>query len=610
MRMLLPAAVDDDVFVSSTVPEADATAWSAATTYAVGDKVMKGHRVYESLAAANLNKDPAFAPAWWLDLGPTNRWAMFDGTSATATEAASSITVVLDLPAVAELVMLELVADSVSITGTGVSLTLTVPAPTSPATSVTLRVPNLGFGGGNLTIAASGSGTVAIGALTVGNPVELGITQMGATVGIIDYSARKTDEYGNVTVVRRGYSRRVSARVAVAPADFDDVAAVLSSVRATPCIWDVSPRHQSLNVYGYYTEWSLDVSFPTLTYYTITIESLSLNNLSIASGGSVPAELDTLALFNFSGSTVVDEVTDNTAYGLDYTGQDWGSVYNGTPALTLVSSSLGGNRALATDTIGASVEWFEKTPVHLMSGKALSAPAGVQLGGSSIFPVTEYPEQVGFTSGGLAASARGYSFDFDRELSADGFTIECSLWLSGRAMGAASGNSASYFDGAVVVLRNPGTSQFRIFHLYAWNYVENVSGSPYREVWVGLEVIDPHGNVSKLTEAEITGAPGDLKHLCAQYNWTNETVDVYVGGSLIASEAIAQTTTAGDTNPDPANLRFGYAALVTHIDEFNPSSTIVGAITHRPYWDNLRVSRIVRHASGSYSPPTGAFALD
>jgi hypothetical protein len=610
MRMLLPTLVTDDILVSSSIAETDEPAWSGSTTYALGARVMKAHVIYESLAASNLNHDPATQPLWWTAIGPTNRWAMFDGTSATASEDASPITVVLDLPAVGEMVLLEIVADTVSLSGPGLSLTRSVPEPVLPATTSTLRISGLGFGGGELTITVSGTGTLSVGTLSVGNEVDLGVTQMGATVGMIDYSSRKTDEFGNITVTRRGYSRRVSARVAVPPEDFDDVAAILSSVRATPCVWNVSPRHEALNLFGYYTEWSLDVSYPTLTFYSITLESLSLANLSIGAGGSVAPELDTLALFNFTGSTVADEVPDNSAYGLSYVGQDWGTVYDGSPTLTLVSSTLGGNRALATNTIGASVAWDEKTPVHLMSGKATTAPAGVQVGTGGVYPVTEYPEQYGFSSGGLAASARGYSFDFDREVSADGFSIECSIWLSGRNMGASSGNSASYFDGAMAVLKNQTSGEYRIFHLYAWNYVENVAGSPYREVWVGLEVVDPHSGVAKLSEAEITASPGDLKHLCGQYNWANDTMDVYVDGSLIASEAIGQTTTAGDTNPDPADLRFGYGALVTHIDEFNPSSTIVGSITHRPYWDNFRVSRIVRRSGGTYSPPSGAFTLD
>lgn len=322
------------------------------------------------------------------------------------------------------------------------------------------------------------------------------------------------------------------------------------------------------------------------------------------------AAVDTLSLFNFNGSRIVDQVSSNTAYGLNYTGQTWGTVYNGSPTLTLSSSSLGSNRAMATDTVGPSVLWYEKTPVHLMSGKKATPPTGIQVGTSSIYPVTEYPEQFGFGAGALPASSRGYDFDFDRELSADGFTIECSTWLSGRERGQASGDSFTYWDGAIAVMRNPTSGQYRVFLLYVYYYVENTSGTTTRETYVGLEVIDPHSNVSRLSEAQITASPGDLKKLCAQYNWTAGTMEVFVDGTRVANNSIAQTSGAGDTNPDPADLRFGYAALVTHIDEFNPSRTTEGPITHRPYWDNFRVSRILRHSGASYTPATGPLPID
>ncbi len=44
-------------------------AWSNATTYYIGDFVTRGGNYYESLQNANLNKDPATEPTWWIAQG-------------------------------------------------------------------------------------------------------------------------------------------------------------------------------------------------------------------------------------------------------------------------------------------------------------------------------------------------------------------------------------------------------------------------------------------------------------------------------------------------------------------------------------------------------------
>jgi len=75
------------------------TAWSGATTYAAGDTVSSAayHRVYESLQAGNLNHAVPVPPetenSYWIDIGPTNKWAMLDLSRNTQTVIASPLTV-------------------------------------------------------------------------------------------------------------------------------------------------------------------------------------------------------------------------------------------------------------------------------------------------------------------------------------------------------------------------------------------------------------------------------------------------------------------------------------------------------------------------------------
>lgn len=98
LRLLRPASIDDAVLTSSNVPENDYPAWSASATYALGARVILSatHRIYESAANGNVGNDPTGSAGQWIDIGPTNRWAMFDEALGSQTERAGSIVVSLD----------------------------------------------------------------------------------------------------------------------------------------------------------------------------------------------------------------------------------------------------------------------------------------------------------------------------------------------------------------------------------------------------------------------------------------------------------------------------------------------------------------------------------
>ena len=96
MKLLRPVTITDAMLTSSTVPENDHPAWSAGTAYVTGNRVILAstHRRYEALAAST-GVNPATDPTKWLDLGPTNRWAMFDARVGTASTRAASLQAVL-----------------------------------------------------------------------------------------------------------------------------------------------------------------------------------------------------------------------------------------------------------------------------------------------------------------------------------------------------------------------------------------------------------------------------------------------------------------------------------------------------------------------------------
>jgi hypothetical protein len=148
LTIVRPVTIVDATLISSNVPETPPAAWNSGTTYAAGALVslfsgpsvaLTTATVYQSLQAGNLNKNPATQTAWWREVGgtykvydsvttyfegdrvidatahlvyeaaagstgvglddpatwllvgPTNKWAMFDASSTTTSEARRQI---------------------------------------------------------------------------------------------------------------------------------------------------------------------------------------------------------------------------------------------------------------------------------------------------------------------------------------------------------------------------------------------------------------------------------------------------------------------------------------------------------------------------------------
>lgn len=303
MKFIKPTPVAGDVFVSSTVPETDHAAWSGATTYELGGMCISTatHRIYESVQAGNLNHDPTTdtLSEWWLDIGPTNRWAMFDATVGTVTTATPGtgdavIEVVLQPGIVGSLALLDIQAATVRVQVVDGAETVFDHVYTMAdaadvfdgysyffepiARQTTLIVEDLPpYSAGVLTVTLTEPTTAECGTLVVGNAVRLGDTHYGASVSIVDYSRKAADDFGVVSVVERAYSKRIESECLVENARMDYITRVLAQVRATPCVWvfDNGIGYDSLIAYGYYRDWRIGIRYPLHSLCNMTIEGLT-----------------------------------------------------------------------------------------------------------------------------------------------------------------------------------------------------------------------------------------------------------------------------------------------------------------------------------------------
>ncbi len=283
--------------VYSNVPEDDYAAWASGTQYAIGDTVMQGHRNWEALTAST-GIDPltdTTAPPAWLDLGPTNRWAMFDESLGTRTERAGSIEVVaMTGKPVDAIALFGVSAGSIRVRAidpfAGIIFDETFyPVDTSGIADwhayffadlpvrediVITDIGATAFATVEVELTNSG-GAVGVGALVMGRLIQLGDTAYGTSVGITDYSRKERDDFGGWVVVERAYSKRVDFDVEIPFGRVSAVQRLLAQYRARPIVWIGEASIEATVVYGYFRDFEIVLSNPALCAATISVEGLT-----------------------------------------------------------------------------------------------------------------------------------------------------------------------------------------------------------------------------------------------------------------------------------------------------------------------------------------------
>jgi len=299
MSIIKPNYLTDAMLTSSTVPETDYAAWAAATNYTLGTRVMRAvsglHKNYENLIAGVNASTPETAPTRWLELGPTNRWAMFDSAVGTSTTIASNLTVVMRPGATGGLALLELIGRQVEITmktapgGTVIYSKIVVLDGTlissfydwfytdySQLGDVVLTDLPVHYVSNELTISITGSSAVSCGVCHFGEVIEVGQTQYGASVGIVDYSRKSVDAFGNYSITKRAFSKRSDLKLITPAGQFNRIFRSLASVRSTPCVYVGTEElgYEPLIVYGFYKDFSIDVAYASDHLCNLSIEGL------------------------------------------------------------------------------------------------------------------------------------------------------------------------------------------------------------------------------------------------------------------------------------------------------------------------------------------------
>jgi len=252
--------------------------WSSTSTYNQLDRVAYADRYWEAQQVTTAGEQPLFDQNYpWLQLGPANVNAMFDESPSSLTSGTSPLTVVVTPGAIDAAAFFSVTGTSLALTGVvGTSTTYSRTIDVAGISeAVALNIPaNASM---SLTISLTGTGTVSIGAAVFGTNNEIGTAQAGASAGIIDYSVKSTDDYGDTVLVQRGFAKTLSVEALIQNNQLNRVHRLISSLRATPTVWIASTATDYAApgiVYGYYRDFSLDVRYPTYSVCSFEIEGL------------------------------------------------------------------------------------------------------------------------------------------------------------------------------------------------------------------------------------------------------------------------------------------------------------------------------------------------
>ncbi|WP_047528633.1 hypothetical protein [Pseudomonas sp. 11/12A] len=252
MKVVPPVEIAPTM-LASNVPETDNPLWLIGTLYKVGDKAMLNHRNYEALVE-HTGKNPetdTSSPPVWLDLGPTNRWKMFNKragntwTIGTFTSNPESIDLTvrpgkrinsIGLVGVrAASVQIQMIVGGSVVYDQTFSMSLKAGGSwyryyfgAFKTKDNVARFDLPPFNNADIRVVAlAPGGTARIGMMVIGMATIIGVAVHDTSIAIDSFSSVKEDDFGNVTIIPRGKRRSVDFDIVLAS---DQVSSVLRTL--------------------------------------------------------------------------------------------------------------------------------------------------------------------------------------------------------------------------------------------------------------------------------------------------------------------------------------------------------------------------------------------
>lgn len=298
MIIIKPVEVTPSTLTATNVAETDYPLWTAGT-YVTGDRRIYDHKIYEVIATSTTDRPDIGAAALsptWLFVSATNRFKMFDVSVGSGTVNSGTIDVKITPTTVCNSVVLfEVDGSSAQLIVRDVGNTIVynetrsladfsainsyfnyyfAPITETGASEVAfLDIPNYSGASFQLIVDA-GAGTASCGEMIIGQQTSLAVTNFGTSVGIKDYSVKNIDDFGNVTITQRAYSKRADYDVTLETTDVSAFTRFLASVRTTPVVYIGDEDRSETIVLGYYRDFSIVLSGPSISQCSLSVEGL------------------------------------------------------------------------------------------------------------------------------------------------------------------------------------------------------------------------------------------------------------------------------------------------------------------------------------------------
>lgn len=276
----------DDSLLSQTNPNVTA-----------GDEYIYGDNIYEVLIDNDDQPDEGalLEVHTWLDRGKINPLRMFDGKLDSLTTSSGTLTVTINPErmvsgialfnvdaAIARVTMTDptdgLVYDSGDISmidNSGVTdwFAFFFSPYIKKSDFVSMILPP--YPDAEIVVTVDGLGAqVSIGEVVLGRTFTLGVAQFGSSVGILDFSEKEQDQFGNFNIIERKFSKRADYDVKIPTNTVSGVQRTLSKFRARPAVWVGDESREETIVYGYYKSFDIVLSNPALSDTSILVEGL------------------------------------------------------------------------------------------------------------------------------------------------------------------------------------------------------------------------------------------------------------------------------------------------------------------------------------------------
>jgi len=304
MIVIPPIPITTSNLVSSTVaePSPGETAWNSATSYTVGQVVIRTttHRKYECQIAGVDAGLPESTPTRWLDVGPTNKWAMFDQNRNLQTVATTTMTIeVTPGKRINSIAVLGVQAKTVTVTMKVGSTVVYGPVVKNMNGRITSSwseyffgafdyVPSLlitdlpPYSGATIVVTLNNTSgqEVKCSGLVIGNKIFLGNVQYNASSDSLNFSKIERDEFGNSLLIPRRTVPKTNQTLWVDKENVNTLRSVRTTLNAIPALWSGldedydNPYFESILIYGIYKQFEINLSAPSYAEVQLELEEL------------------------------------------------------------------------------------------------------------------------------------------------------------------------------------------------------------------------------------------------------------------------------------------------------------------------------------------------